>query len=111
MLERALRQEEYVDFHRWRFTPTSFRLLLHDLRELGYHGLAEVGAFDTDGFEFFITIARTQAALPTDDRLTMLLRIQAELGSVVESSTHKVLARRSWRVTRPLRALSRLRRR
>jgi len=136
VLGRARRQEEYIDVHRWRFTPTSFRLLLHDLRELGYHELTEVGAFDTDGFEFFVTLARTEAAPPTDDRLTMLLRIQAELDSVVESSTQEtdggmaaeldrlradlsaceqrldvVLASRSWRVTRPLRALSRVRRR
>jgi SAM-dependent methyltransferase len=84
VFEQGRRQEEYVDTHRWRFTPTSFRLLLQDLRDLGYHGLAEVGAFDTAGSEFFITLARTQVPPPREDRLTMLLRIDEELRSAVE---------------------------
>ena len=85
VFEQARRQEDYIDIHRWRFTPTSFRLLLGDLRELGYHGLAEVGSFDTDGFEFFITLARTKVPPAADDRLTMLHRIEQELCSAVES--------------------------
>ena len=112
VLERARRQEDYIDVHRWRFTPTSFRLLLRDLRDLGYHEFAEVGAFDTNGFEFFITLARTDAAPPTDDRLAMLLRIQEELRSGVESPPQETDgASRSWRATRPVRALSRVWRR
>jgi SAM-dependent methyltransferase len=83
-VERGRRQDEYVDVHRWMFTPTSFRLLLQDLRDLGYVGLAEVGGFDTAGCEFFITLARTQVPPPREDRLTMLLRIDQELRSAVE---------------------------
>jgi cyclophilin family peptidyl-prolyl cis-trans isomerase len=83
-VEKGRRQEEYVDTHRWMFTPTSFRLLLQDLRDLGYVGLAEVGSFDTAGNEFFITLARTQVSPRKEDRLTMLLRIDEELRSAVE---------------------------
>jgi hypothetical protein len=83
-VELGRRQEQYVDVHHWRFTPTSFRLLLQDLRDLGYHRLAEVGRFDTAGNEFFITLARTDVAPPREDRLAMLLRIDEELRSAVE---------------------------
>jgi hypothetical protein len=83
-IERGRRQEDYVDVHRWRFTPTSFRLLLQDLRDLGYHRLAEVGWFDTAGNEFFVTLARTDVTPPREDRLAMLLRIDQELRSAVE---------------------------
>ena|GEM_PF-828504 len=83
-VEKGRRQEEYVDTHRWMFTPTSFRLLLQDLRDLGYVGLAEVGWFDTAGCEFFITLGRTQVSPRKEDRLTMLLRIDEELRSAVE---------------------------
>ena len=83
-LELGRRQEQYVDVHRWRFTPTSFRLLVQDLRDLGYHHLAEVGWFDTAGNEFFITLARTDVAPEREDRLAMLLKIDEELRSAVE---------------------------
>jgi hypothetical protein len=94
-VERARRQEEYVDVHRWMFTPTSFRLLLQDLRDLGYHHLAEVGGFDTAGNEFFITLARSEEPPPREHRLEMLLRIDEELRSAVEPVVPTTELRRS----------------
>ena len=81
-MRSAQLQEAYLDVHRWRFTPTSFRLLLRDLRELGFHDLTEVGGFETFGFEFFITLARTDDQPQVEDRLVMLERIESELRSV-----------------------------
>ena len=58
MMEMGLRQEEYQDIHRWRFVPASFRLLIHDLRVLGFHSLGVVGEHDTMGHEFFVTLGK-----------------------------------------------------
>ena len=81
-LERAMRLEEYFDVHRWKFTPASFRLLVRDLRELGYHSLVEIGGFGTDGFEFFVSLTRSSRPTSLEDRLTLLRQIEAELGDV-----------------------------
>ncbi len=34
-IELVQRTDNYIDIHRWTFTPSSFRLLLDDLRQLG----------------------------------------------------------------------------
>jgi predicted SAM-dependent methyltransferase len=47
-----------LDLHSWVFTPCSFRLLIGDLHQLGYIRLRETSFFDTEGCEFFITLAR-----------------------------------------------------
>ncbi len=127
-------QDEYHDVHRWMFTPASFSLLIHDLRQLGFHSLVEIGSFDTAGFEFFVTLAKSDDPKPVN-RLELLQRIEQELMSVttnaqgdarpgdadtqpadprvvaLEARLAEVYASTSWRLTRPLRALaSRLRR-
>ena len=68
---------EYVDSHRWCFTPTSFRLLIHDLNSLGLIELKEVEFFPTEGCEFFITLAR-DAQYSDVDRMAYLKRIREE---------------------------------
>ncbi len=133
VIERGSTQTEYHDIHRWVFTPSSFSLLLQDLRALGFHSLVEVGAFPTAGFEFFVTLARARPG-PDRDRLELLLQTEAELGNSTsaaggderpegtadlrerladaERRIAELTASTSWRVTRPLRALGRrLRRR
>jgi hypothetical protein len=82
VLERAMRLEEYLDVHRWKFTPASFRLLVRDLRELGYHSLIEMGCFGTDGFEFFVSRTRSSRTSSLEDRLTLLRQIETELRDV-----------------------------
>jgi SAM-dependent methyltransferase len=44
----------YVDLHNWVFTPSSFRLLINDLRLLGYVDFSEAYFMDTQGFEFIV---------------------------------------------------------
>jgi len=76
--QRALEQADYLDSHAWCFTPSSFRLLLHDLFALGLITFREVAFFPTAGCEFFVTLCR-EGAPPALDRLEMLRQIKAEL--------------------------------
>jgi hypothetical protein len=68
---------EYIDVHCWRFTPTSFRLLLSDLQTLDLTGLHIKAEFDTTGCEFYVTLGKDghPACL---DRLDALQRLKAE---------------------------------
>lgn len=47
----------YYDVHNWVFTPHHFRLLLHDLAELGYTRLREKYFHPTIHNEFFVNLA------------------------------------------------------
>jgi hypothetical protein len=132
-VERGLAQAEYHDTHRWKFTPASFSLLVQDLRDLGYHSFHEVAAEPLLGFEFFLTLGRLHHPPPRRDRLELLIGARDELAEVatrggsaagcgdrggggeeLEAARAEIAALRastSWRVTRPLRALSDLARR
>lgn len=77
-MDIGLGQDHYEDTHRWKFTPMSFRLIVHDLRILGFHTLEVVGSSATIGFEFFVTLGK--GAPPVDvDRMALLLAIEDEL--------------------------------
>lgn len=55
----AMESDDYVDVHRWVFTPESFRFALDSLGEwLG--GLRVIGSHPTAGCEFFVTIGRDE---------------------------------------------------
>lgn len=76
--QQALQQTEYLDFHAWCFTPSSFRLIMHDLYMLGLTNFREIAFYPTSGCEFYITLSR-QGPPPNFNRLEMLKRIRAEL--------------------------------
>ena len=57
--ERVKKQPRFVDIHAWQFTPSSFRLIVADLAELGLISLREERFVDTVGHEFFISLSRT----------------------------------------------------
>jgi SAM-dependent methyltransferase len=57
-IRRSATSGRYVDVHHWVFTPNHLRLLLHDLRTLGYIEVAEAHFHDTVGHEFFINLSR-----------------------------------------------------
>lgn len=57
--------DEYVDIHRWVFTPASLDLLLSDLSNLGYIDVEVASMVPTDTLEFFVKLRhRTQAVDP-----------------------------------------------
>lgn len=69
--EMATTSENYIDVHNWRFTPSSFRLILTDLQLLGLTGLDFAKEFDTVGCEFFVALRKSSAAI-AQDRLGLL---------------------------------------
>ena len=129
-LQNGLDQKEYFDTHRWKFTPTSFDLLITDLADLGQHEFGVLETFPTEGFEFFVTLVKGGAEHQSRDRIAILQRIEAELAEaaspvrdgqsaeLADASQLRAENRRlaaelaelrsstSWRVTAPLRAAS-----
>lgn len=82
MLERARTSPDYIDVHAWRFTPSSFRLLMHDLRALDLVAMREIGGFLTaDGAEFLIALHACERD-PDDSRLELAQAALAEWGSI-----------------------------
>lgn len=48
----------YIDAHAWCFTPSSFRLMIRDLNEMGLLQLKEQAFRTTEWFEFFVVLSR-----------------------------------------------------
>lgn len=69
--------DDYVDVHVWRFTPSSFRLLIEDLGALGRIRLREAYFSETVEHEFYVSL-RTNASGPRLTRLELLTRIIEE---------------------------------
>jgi hypothetical protein len=61
----------YLDVHEWCFTPTSFRLMMRDLFELGFIQLKELAFHPPQRSEFYITLS-PQGHLPGGARLELL---------------------------------------
>ncbi|MBA3486366.1 MAG: hypothetical protein H0T88_04090 [Lysobacter sp.] len=71
-------ENTYVDVHAWCFTPSSFRLMIQDVGDLGLQPLREIDFVPTQGCEFFVTLSKNGDG-PRFDRLDMLKRIEMEL--------------------------------
>lgn len=84
LIDQWLDQTQYNDAHRWTFTPSSFSLLIQDLRELGYHSLVELESEPPLGHEFFVTLGHAEAPWPHRDRLELLQQVRRELAQVAE---------------------------
>lgn len=72
----------YVDIHAWKFTPSSFRMMVDDLRAIGLIPLALSQSFPTAGCEFYVTLKRDPDA-PAGDRIELARQVQAELAAAV----------------------------
>ena len=69
---------DYIDVHCWRFTPTSFRLILSDLHELNLVGLGIASEFDTTGCEFYVSLSKRAENVQQQDRLSSLQKRKME---------------------------------
>jgi len=78
-MDSVLNEKTYVDVHAWCFVPHSFRLLIHDIFNLGFISFKEVGFFPTEGHEFYVTLGRGGKGSDLS-RMDMLAMIEAELG-------------------------------
>jgi hypothetical protein len=58
MFAKAASCQDYIDIHAWCFTPSSFRLLVHDLERLELITLKECIFFPTVEYEFFVSMSR-----------------------------------------------------
>ena len=70
-------RSEYVDVHNWVFTPHSFRLIVNDLRLLGFSKLSESKFISTQGFEFIVVLSVDESR-PFVERLEYLKQIKKE---------------------------------
>ena len=59
VLAHASNSNEYIDIHNWRFTPSSFKLILSDINALGYVSFSTKTFFQTEGFEFVCQLQKT----------------------------------------------------
>lgn len=69
--------DAYFDIHAWCFTPSSFRLLVEDIHQLGLSPMREAG-FEQGDNEFFVALSRDGTG-PGVDRLHLLQAIAGEL--------------------------------
>lgn len=72
--------DEFLDIHAWQFTPSSLRLILRDLRMLGYIHLGEDYFAEGEG-EFYLTLSKSADGCPVD-RLELAKRVYTELAAV-----------------------------
>jgi len=68
----------YFDPHVWCFVPTSFRLLIEDLYQLGYLPVRESSFWTTMGTEFFVQLSRHGSGFDVE-RIEALSTIAYEL--------------------------------
>ena len=77
---------DYVDCHAWVFTPSSFRLILHDLRALGLITLGETFFHTSIGCEFMVELTRgAPSGGPSRDELAIMAIQEAAVGGVIEA--------------------------
>lgn len=70
LFRSAEKSGNYVDIHAWRFTPTSFRLILRDLADIGLIELREIVTVPTNRFEFYVA-AGPQAGAMAESRMAL----------------------------------------
>ena len=73
---------EYVDSHAWRFTPSSFRLIVNDLWVIGEIASREHAFHHSDIHEFYIALSRDGRGCPFD-RLTLAKMIIGEYQEII----------------------------
>lgn len=74
------KSKEFVDIHAWQFTPSSFRLIIHDLNKFGFIQMNEKAFVEGEG-EFYITLSRAADGC-TEEPLELakkVIREQAEI--------------------------------
>lgn len=82
LFKRAHESLEYIDAHAWRFTPSSFRLILEDLNEIGAVELRESEFYGSEIHEFYISLSRAGAGSSLD-RISLINEMIMELREVV----------------------------
>ncbi|MDQ8197553.1 hypothetical protein QEH56_05300 [Pelagicoccus enzymogenes] len=77
-MELQKQEKGGVDLHAWCFVPSSFRLLIHDLKALGLMQLDELSFKNTNGGEFFVSLSRAGKGADLS-REELLLSVDEEI--------------------------------
>jgi hypothetical protein len=80
---QAAASTAYIDAHSWSFLPSSFRLIMRDLWDLGETRLREHRFIETSGPEFFVSLAQFGPGCPLN-RSSLLRRTLVEMAAVQE---------------------------
>jgi SAM-dependent methyltransferase len=75
----------YVDVHVWRFVPSSFRLIIGDLLEIGLVRFREKAFLTTSGFEFYSFLSCDGRLSAARDRRAQLLAALQEQAAVADT--------------------------
>jgi hypothetical protein len=78
VFDRSSKSDDYFDFHAWVFTPSSFRMILRDLNEIGVLCPSEIMFQAMPGHEFIVILGRSGGGCP-HDRLSLLEFTRQEL--------------------------------
>lgn len=78
LTEDYIRRGEFQDAHSWHFTPSSFLLLIHDLKRMGLLDFGVASFYQTAGFEFFVSLKKGYDGA-MKDRIEMLRDIANEI--------------------------------
>ena len=81
LFEHVRDSEVYIDIHSWQFTPSSFRLIISDLVEIGCLQLREASFHDGLGGEFIISLSRVGVGSQIS-RLTLAQNVIEELRAI-----------------------------
>jgi hypothetical protein len=87
-MEETENLSAYMDLHNWRFTPSSFRLILADLFAMKKLHLKENTAFfSASGCEFLMSLYIDKLANPTQsvDRLSLLKQSMLEIKDSIDT--------------------------
>jgi SAM-dependent methyltransferase len=68
----ARSDDAYRDVHCWTFVPSSFRLIVSELKVLGLTALGEVESSGTKGCEFYICLSKSKGLKSSSDKLALL---------------------------------------
>jgi 2-polyprenyl-3-methyl-5-hydroxy-6-metoxy-1,4-benzoquinol methylase len=76
------RSADYIDVHVWKFVPSSFRLIVNDLFELGEIRLREREFHAGPGHEFYVTLSCAAHGCRVE-RIELARRILTEQGRIL----------------------------
>ncbi|MDQ2101842.1 class I SAM-dependent methyltransferase [Azospirillum isscasi] len=79
---QAEASDEYRDCHSWRFTPSSFRLVINDLHEIGSIKLKEKSFREGNGPEFYVSLSFDGGGSPLT-RIDLAKNITREIAEVI----------------------------
>ena len=81
IIEQYQSTSTYIDIHAWQFTPSSFRLLVHDLVGLGLLHLRELSFETSADNEFFMVLSQQAPGCPLD-RMDMARKTRQEFSDI-----------------------------